>query len=72
MSDELLPCPFCGGKAKALPVKHPRHVICDRCCAEIRYFNVVARWNRRTQPTPPPNLTEHEARVWRYNQGEIK
>lgn len=56
MSDELLPCPFCDGDAF------------------VSQF-AIELWNRLTLPTqttPPPNLTGHEARIWRYNQGEIK
>jgi hypothetical protein len=56
MSDELLPCPFCGGKARWTG----RYVQC--CDCDIRtdeyridynntaYAKATSAWNRRTEP----------------------
>ena len=59
MSDKLLPCPFCGGKARWTG----RYVQCYDC--DIRtdeystdynntaYAKAMSAWNRRTQPNEP-------------------
>ena len=59
MNDKLLPCPFCGGKARWTG----RYVQCSDC--DIRtdeystdynntaYAKAMSTWNRRTQPNEP-------------------
>ena len=59
MNDKLLPCPFCGGKARWTG----RYVQCYDC--DIRtdeystdynntaYAKATSAWNRRTQPNEP-------------------
>jgi hypothetical protein len=50
---ELLPCPFCGGRARLDSLA--RWVLCDGCPASIqrpfRADEAVAAWNRRTGET---------------------
>ncbi|MFM1991302.1 MAG: hypothetical protein RJA99_4259 [Pseudomonadota bacterium] len=63
MSDELKPCPFCGGKAFFDQEDGGGHfVMCDRCSAStnLRYACgddprplLAEQWNRRTNPTAP-------------------
>lgn len=52
MTDELKPCPFCGGAARHLPAKigfYSERAVCDSCC----FWLPPAAWNRRTtQPAP--------------------
>ena len=62
MSDDLLPCPFCGSKDIAYRhtkvLSHPNVVICFRCNATINgsYCNyddredLIKKWNTRTIP----------------------
>jgi Lar family restriction alleviation protein len=57
MNDELLPCPFCGGKAQLHPTIGrfwEAVVICDVCAAQTGDHTpqdsdatVIAAWNRR-------------------------
>lgn len=64
MSDELKPCPFCGGKAQEVNRgwSGPYSVTCQRCqCgtnARDKRSRVRAAWNRRvvadTAKTEPP------------------
>ena len=65
MSEELKPCPFCGGEARCEPNPdqghkyHPTcYVVCDECGASSNPYNdrldrgqAIAAWNSRTPPT---------------------
>ncbi len=54
MSEKLLPCPFCGGKAEIGPDEHyPDYPIirCTGCGVYHFGSHLVERWNRRV---PPP------------------
>ena len=57
-SEQLIPCPFCGGKAHALghyfymgPMVYG--VACNKCKTVLAYFNTlgeaVATWNKRME-----------------------
>ena len=59
---ELLPCPFCGGKAQLLHEHRGitySYVICMKCAAQTDIFQIstehssdekaVAAWNRRAE-----------------------
>lgn len=83
MSAELFPCRLCGFAASVTWISSSAtHVRCRGCRIEICGSNAVTLWNAAAAVAlrnaaaetvvPPPNLTEHEARVWRYNRGEIK
>ena len=59
MDDELLPCPFCGGKAfvkylYTAGIRTHNRVECSRCHIKTDYYlhefgnrNIIAIWNRR-------------------------
>jgi len=69
---ELLPCPFCGGKARRITIgdDEPNNaggdvICCDACEASSavefgRKENLVSKWNRRT--TPPTALDDPKVR----------
>ncbi len=52
MSEKLLPCPFCGGKAKVVQSHNP-YVICESCHVSTPMYSwkadAVKAWNRRTE-----------------------
>ena len=56
MSDELKPCPFCGGDAGAQTdygTDFPTHyVMCNQCNTQgdrfCKEYQAIAAWNRRT------------------------
>lgn len=54
---ELRPCPFCGGKARAVNKMSGRWVECTQCPASIYQDGhspdmeeTIARWNQRFEP----------------------
>ena len=56
MSDELKPCPFCGGKAELIYIEHYREcfVKCLKCKVEQGHVysskkTAVTAWNRRNK-----------------------
>lgn len=63
MSEELKPCPFCGGEAKRFTIgkDEPNNaggdvIVCMRCQASShvefgRKENLVSYWNRRATPS---------------------
>lgn len=63
MSEELKPCPFCGGDASRQDLTDADNaggscIACDRCGASSpvhfdRKENLYDSWNRRASPTPP-------------------
>jgi Lar family restriction alleviation protein len=66
MSEELKPCPFCGGEAGVGPLHttggfRPFHVSCYVCGVEYQHAETeaaaIAAWNRRT-PTVPDDRSE--------------
>lgn len=70
--DELLPCPFCGGKpatGKAIHVKEhnswlPEFVECHKC--RIGFYQTtgaIERWNTRHDSKPPTDSTGREKLV---------
>ena len=62
-SEQLLPCPFCGGEAHAALAAYAggatAHVVCDACGAKVYGYgrderglrDAVERWNRRAERT---------------------
>lgn len=55
---ELLPCPFCGGKAHHVDSVRDHYVVCDTedCHASTNYkhtkHEAIAAWNRRASAPP--------------------
>lgn len=76
MSDELKPCPFCGGAAHASLAAYASgataHALCDGCGAAVLGYgrgerglrDAVKRWNRRAERTcrdlNPPSCRDFE------------
>lgn len=61
----LLPCPFCGGKAQVFDDRrHPYdtdgHIGCTKCGARINDFNVEA-WNKRVNLSKDDKLYKQYA-----------
>ncbi len=77
MSEELKPCPFCGGEAKAFYCEESGtyDVQCQSCGA-VPYIgnrrsgslrsmeDVVAAWNRRAERTCRPFVADDGAGAW--------
>ena len=63
MTNDLRPCPFCGGEAHAALAAYASgataHVVCDACGAKVYGYgrgerglrDAVERWNRRAERT---------------------
>lgn len=59
MSDELKPCPFCGGEAHQMKMGWPHRVYCEDCGAMVTGKGFVwegetdaaVRWNARAERT---------------------
>jgi Lar family restriction alleviation protein len=69
MSNTLLPCPFCGGKARWMYRKPTGRVMCKKCGASSAAFSdnyeeadcqqeAITAWNRRTQPEIAGNTSD--------------
>lgn len=55
MTNELKPCPFCGGEAYAVDALEKRaHAVCDTCHASTAYYfseaEAIEAWNTRAEP----------------------
>ena len=60
MSDELKPCPFCGGEAFFHEiVEYGVKVVCKNCWNESKFYHdkidAIEAWNKRTQPEFTPD-----------------
>ena len=70
MSDELKPCPFCGGMAEIVEIDEGENaggscVCCTTCLASSKVEfgfkeNFISNWNRRVQTLAPDAV----ARLW--------
>ena len=56
MSDELLPCPFCGAEANVSECQGRDdrfYIWCDGCCCTVMYKSkqdAINAWNTRAEP----------------------
>lgn len=70
MSDELKPCPHCGGEAMLIPAddESPAEVYCSCCwCSVIKSdtAGAIAAWNARAAVTDEQFATAvHDERAW--------
>ena len=69
MSDELKPCPFCGGEAMLFDAVGEMWACCKTCLASSRMHSdpikAAAAWNARAAVTDEPFATAvHDGRVW--------
>lgn len=64
MTEQLKPCPFCGGKAQHIDAAAWSEVLCLECAASIEETEALdghEAWNRRAQPAQAvPVLTDAE------------
>lgn len=52
---EILPCPFCGGKARPVAGMPHAALCCRECGARVQGYGwkeAIATWNRRYRPLP--------------------
>jgi len=61
---ELLPCPFCGGKAKLFPGRHSGYIVkCIKCPSEIGAIKtpieLIYLWNTRVSDAVKLKLKNH-------------
>lgn len=61
-TDELLPCPFCGGEAHIITAVGESWVLCEKCRATTEMHAskqlAIAAWNRRAKPSQPTHRDE--------------
>ena len=60
MSDEVKPCPFCGGEAFfSERVEYGVKVVCKNCWNESKFYHdkidAIIAWNSRIEPTFTPD-----------------
>ena len=64
MSEELKPCPFCGGKSI---MNGYRFIFCSDCRAIIDHLcnqeNGITAWNRRAEPEELPEWVKTAIRI---------
>lgn len=69
MSEELMPCPLCGGMAAVCATGYRKYIGCLECgCKgpdQISAFEAIAAWNRRT-PEPGTSVVR-----WVRYDGEV-
>ena len=71
-SEELKPCPFCGGEAVAIATRPERGMVCCRKCGastdpdeEMTKDELLAAWNTRAAVTDEQfAMAVHDGRVW--------
>lgn len=73
MSDELKPCPFCGGEAMLFDAVGEMWACCKTCLASSRMHSdpikAAAAWNARAAVTDEQFATAvHDGRVWQVVQ----
>lgn len=71
MSEELKPCPFCGGEAEYEGL----YCYCTRCGCRMEddpdEAEAIAAWNRRASPTPPTTEgRENGHLLWRLRHND--
>lgn len=73
MSDELKPCPFCGGEAHQMKMGWPHRVYCEDCGATVTgkgfdgegETDATVRWNARAAVTDEQfNIAVHDGGAW--------
>ena len=61
-SEELKPCPFCGGEAKVLGTKYEGgdyYIVCEKCRVRVGSYSnpveAIEAWNKRANSEKPNN-----------------